>query len=629
VVATESNNKFKYAFLLSLITIACAMIIFILILVNQFGSFNILSRHDNPFVKPKIALLLSDYNFDFFRENKGNYQGIIDQWYNMIKEFDVKPVLLRDADLENGKELDSDILIIPSAVCLSEKQIAKIKAYVKNGGGLITSWAAGARRKGGSWRDWSFLEDIADLKIIKMDEKNPISMSFMTVNSDSPVTQGIPSGLRIDLDSDSSEILARSDRVDSFYSDWRLYPVISEKGYPPYTAMTHNHYGKGKVLWLGFNSNRLLTTKENRFFFKKLVSNAFSWMQNYPQGTIDNWAYGYKAAFLIDQDTEDQHKNTDNLVRIMVEEGFPGTFFCLSEIFEKDPNYLRRLIPKTIEIGSHLDTAQTLKDQDYNTQHRRIKKSVLSLKKLTGRDVIGLKPAEEIFDSNTIKVLMNLGFKYMIGNPKTSVAVPVIVTKDSIPKDVVRLEHLVFPPEGDFVLFPRIAHDDYKIMDDFKILDNSKILSILQADFHNIYNLGGIYIFAVHTQMFSTPPHMKVIQDMLRYVKNYDIWSLKGKDFAWWWVGRSKLENSVTSFDDDKFVITLKSKNSSKTMKNVGLTYYLGQEPEEVNVTDLTSGEKLEHKYDSGSRKLQIKVAMVKPQSRQKIEVSLKKPKEK
>jgi len=626
VIAVETNKKFKYIVLFSLITLASAFIIFILILINQFGIFNILSRHENPFVKPKVAILLSDYNFDFYKENKKGYQGIVDQWYNALKEQHIKPVLLRDTDLEAGKNLDADVLVLPSAVCLSDKQISVIKKFVKRGGGLMLNWAAGARRKGGTWRGWDFLEKMANIKIIKMDKKNPVNMTFLTVNSASPVTVGFPSGLRIDLATDSSELLARSDDVDAFYSDWRLYPVITEKGYPPYTAITHSEFGKGKVLWLGFNTNRLLSTRENKFFLRKLVSNSLNWMLGYPQGKIDNWAYGYHAAFFVDQDTEHEHKNTKNLIDAMVAAKVPGTFYCISGIFEGDPQYIKKYVPQDlIEIGSHLDTAQNLSGQSYSKQYKRIKRSQDSLTRLSGGNkVIGLKPAEEVFDNNTIKVLMDLGFTYMIGSPDTPVAVPVIVTLESVPKDVVKLEHLIFPPKGNFVLYPRMAHDDYYIMDEKKILDNDKILAVLKADFHNLYNLGGIYIFAVHTQMFTTDRHKIIYDKFFKYIKDYNLWMLRGKDFASWWSGRHNLEHKITAYDEDKFIIQLTSKNQGKTMKDVGLTYYVGGVPEKLSILDKTTGKALEHKYDPKNKSVNIRIPEVKPQSKMKIEVSLK-----
>jgi len=375
-------------------------------------------------------------------------------------------------------------------------------------------------------------------------------------------------------------------------------------------------------MWMGFNTNRLLLSKDNRFFLRKLISNTVNWMLNYPQGSVDNWPYGYQAAFLVDQDTEHEHKNTDNLIKTLVDENVPGTFYCISSIFEKDPTYLKK-VPSSIEIGSHLDTAQTLEGQSYSKQLERIKRSKLSLERLSGRKLVGLKPAEEIFDNNTINALMKLGFKYMIGNPQTTIAVPTVINKESISKDVVKLEHLLFPPKGDFVLFPRMPRDDYYVMVEKKIFDNEKILSILKADFHNTYNLGGIYIYALHTQLFSTNAHKTVSRDLIRYAKKYKVWMQKGKDFASWWVGRSNLEQQVTSFDDDKFIVTLRSRNPSKTMTNVSLSYYLGKAPKNISVVDLKSKEALDHTYMEDSKSIKIKVNEIKPKSKMKIEVSL------
>lgn len=616
----DRKRQGRYVFLLTLITVCASLIVFILILVNQFGYFNVTSAKDNPFVMPKVAIVLSDYNFDYFKENRDGYQENLDQWYKVFKEFNIKGEILRDKDLETGP-IDADILVLPSTVCMSDKQISNVKKYVKAGGGLIISWAAGSRRAGGSWRDWSFIEDLANVKMFKIDKTPTLNINFLTVNSRSPITTGIPSGLRIDLKADKSEILARGERVDSFYSDWRLFPIMSEKGYPPYLAITHAEYGKGKVVWFSFNTNRLLLTKGNRYFFSRIVRNTISWMMDQPVGNIDNWPYPHKGAFFIDEDTEHEPQNALVLGKIMAEENAPGTFFCISSLFEKYPHIIKQL-PDIIEIGSHLDSAANLKGNNYETQLKRIGDSKRSLEKIRGKPVVGLKPAEEVFDANTIKVLMKLGFKYMVANPETPLVVPTIIDRDSVPKDVVKLEHLLNPPEGNFVLFPRIAHDDYYIMVYKKILDNEKILSVLKADFQNIYNLGGIYIFAVHTQLFSLPQHSVVERKMIRYAKEHDVWIERGRVFADWWLKRSNLTQNITKSAPNKFDIRLTSSNQKDDVKDVGLTYYLPRKYENIRVTSLKTKEDLKYGFDEETKALSIHVPLIKAMSKERIEVS-------
>ena len=418
------DRKVRYILLLSTITISATLIFFILILVNQLGYFNVTSAKDNPFIQPKVSILLSNYNFDYFKDNQSGYQEIIDQWYDTLKGFNIRPKILKDKDLEG--DFDSDILILPSTVCLSLKEIESVKKFVRSGGGLIMSWAAGARREGGSFRDYEFIEDMTKAEVIKMETRGSLSISDITLNSASPITAGMPSGLRMNLSADNTEILARHKNVDSFYSDWRMYPITTTKGYPPYVAISHNEYGEGKVLWFTFNTNRLLLNDDNRTVFRKIVYNALLWMSNLPIGKLENWPFGHEMAFLMDQDTEHEHQNASISAAIIKEEGVSATFFCISSIFEKDPLFLKSL-PDSIEIGSHLDTAETLASQSYQKQYSRIKKSKDALEKLTGKKVVGLKAAEEIFDHNTIKTLIDLGFEYMIGGPNTPIAVPIVI----------------------------------------------------------------------------------------------------------------------------------------------------------------------------------------------------------
>jgi peptidoglycan/xylan/chitin deacetylase (PgdA/CDA1 family) len=340
---------------------------------------------------------------------------------------------------------------------------------------------------------------------------------------------------------------------------------------------------------------------------------------DYPVGSIDNWPSGLRSAFWVDQDTEHEFRNTENLIKVLKERDVPATFFCISSLAEKYPEVLKDL-PPGIEIGSHLDSAKTLENQDYKTQLERIKRSKETLEKVSGSKVIGLKPAEEIYDDNTIKILMKLGFRYMIGNPSTPAAVPVVIDRDNIPKEVIKLEQLLHQPSGDFVIFPRIPRDDYYIMVYKKILDNDKILSILKADFQNIHNLGGLYIFAVHTQLFSKKSHLKVISGLLDYAEKYKVWMTNGRELYNWWSARNNLTHKIFFVSDNGFKAQIASKNDDKHIGNVGLTYYLPDSYQKVLLKQSES-DRIDYSYDSKIGILRVNIKNISPRESLDIEV--------
>jgi peptidoglycan-N-acetylglucosamine deacetylase len=616
---TDKKRQVRYLALFSVILFSASIVIFILILVNQLGYFNVSSAKDNPFFKPKVSILLSDYSYQYYKDKGSYYQEMIDQWHQILKEENVSPKIIKDLDLEKGLTAETDILIMPSSACLSNAQIAAIKKFVSDGGGLIFSWAAGARREGGSWRGWEFVEELANIKIVSIDEKSPLQIDYITLKTDSPVMTGLPSGLRLDIRVDDSEIYARSNSYDAFYSEWRLYPAGAEKGYPPFTAINHSQYGKGKVLWFSFNTNRLLEGA-NRFVLSRIAYNAINWMMGYPLGSIDNWPGSKKGAFFVDQDTEHEPANARGLAKILSEEGGSATFFCISSLFEKEPAILKTLSP-SIEIGSHLDSAETLRGQPFETQLARIKKSKESLERITNKKVVGLKPAEEIYDNNTIRALLELDFLYMVTNPKTPVAVPAVISHDSIPKDIVKLEHILTPPASDFVIMPRLVRDDYLIVSTDKIVDKEKILAIMKTDFLNIYNLGGVYIMPVHTQILSSPQFSDVIRNLIRFAKKYDLWMATGSEIAQWWLSRSKLEHQITGYDQTGFTSTLTSRNS-KEIKGIGLTYYIGTGHTDISVEVNLENFTKNSLFDNKTGTLKVNLPLIKPS--EKINLKIK-----
>lgn len=617
----KRRPKSRFIFLFSTIAISSALIMFILILINQMGYFNVISASDNPFIKKRIGILVSDYNFGYFKANLGSYDSIIGQFETTFRKLGISPIEIKDKALEESQKLDLDMIVLPSTVCLSDKQIKSVKNFVKEGGGLIMSWASGARKKDCSWRGWDFVEELSGSTVVKFEQNLPSSMAFITVNSESPVTKGMPSGIRLSIDRDESDIIVRSPRTDAFFSDWRLNPSITEKGYPPYAAIIHSDYGKGKVLWFTFHTTRLLDV-DNLDFLSWIASNSIRWMLHFPQAKIDNWPYGFNSATIIDQDTEHQPENAANLIKVLKEEDVPATFFAISSLFDGKKDFFASL-PKSLELASHLDTDKTLEKQSYEKQRSRINDSKKVLEENSGRKVLGLKPAEEIFDNNTLLVLMDLGFKYMIGNPNIPVAVPIVIRRGAVPSDIVKIRSLLFPLSGDFVLMPRIANDDFHIMVRQKIMDPEKILSLLKADFQNIENLSGLYILAVHTQLLSNDKYIQVARQMIKHAKESGSWIQSGLRIAEWWLLKNNLNIGVNSLTDDGFTVSVKSDNKKDDIENVSITVFTPVSPRKVDVRDSESKERMEFLYDSDSKSMKIRVPLLKAQEKKVFKVKL------
>jgi len=156
---------------LGVTVLAAGLLIYLLLLESVIGNFSIHEaaprRAFEAVYTPKVALLNSDYTRHVNHLlNPRDSSRWVDRTLNSWRGFLLDPTRhlryddLTDAQLERG-ELDAyNVLILPSVRALSDGQIKHIKHFMAGGGNVLATWTPGVYRPDGSWRGWTFSEEV-------------------------------------------------------------------------------------------------------------------------------------------------------------------------------------------------------------------------------------------------------------------------------------------------------------------------------------------------------------------------------------------------------------------------------------------------------------------------------------
>src|SRR3972149_4063456 len=410
------------------LVLAFSSIIFLLFLQLWFGSFELgelLFRGARP-VKIKVAMLDSVYTSQELKKLGGDYSRLIGQWQALLEAMVDKKVSIEkisDGRLEKGLA-GFEVLLLPSALALSEKELEAIRAFVKEGGGLFISWASGTRAPDGSWRGWQFINELASVEVTPALTLESGQSLFTMLRSDSPLASGIEPGQRLTIIPRSQPLVAGASGYDAHWAR----PVLSQQEGKPKligarpiflearggygAAIAHRTSGRGRVVWVGFGLDSLSESFEDTRFFQQFLLNSFTWLAQRPVAAVKAWPADHQAAAVFSLDVEQDFPNALAAQQIFKEKGLQGSFFLVSELAKRHPDIVSRLAGVG-EIGVHGDIHKPFADEAYELQLKRLSTAKKELEKLSGQPVIGFRAPELGMDDNTIKAAATLDIKYV------------------------------------------------------------------------------------------------------------------------------------------------------------------------------------------------------------------------
>jgi peptidoglycan/xylan/chitin deacetylase (PgdA/CDA1 family) len=482
-----------------------------------------------------VTLYASRHTARYLAAHGGSYEQLVAPWRTLLRD---NKIAFRE--LSEPQQLDLStpgVLILPSAIALDDKEREQIRAFLARGGSVVATWATGTRDGAGQWFGHGFVEELFGVRV--HGEVTPDSEeTFLMPSGESPVTHRLAAGRRLWIGKLAEKPLRlEAPQIAARYFDWaRTVKNGVVNGAIAYGERDDKHHGARWAL-LGF--------AETAWTFQPaeigaLIGDLLDWLQHRPAVALAAWPHPYRAANLIEMDTEHGFPNALRFAREMERGGFTATFYCLTSEAVKHPDVVHRLAKKH-EIAYHADIHTGFKDRLPVDQAKRLDEMIGEMRTILGNTdkVTGFRAPTESYDATTEQLLVKKGITHHTADPSsTEVRLPFLSKNGP------------GAPMQALVVLPRTQRDDINYLE---TAHNPETLArALIADFDLAVEMGGLALLSVHTQHYdpASDAGARMIAAMPKLIQHAAqqrerVWTTNGGAIAEWWRSRERVR--VTS----------------------------------------------------------------------------------
>jgi peptidoglycan/xylan/chitin deacetylase (PgdA/CDA1 family) len=463
---------------------------------------------------------------DHFTKIGGNYETLLAPWRNYFSE---RRRAYKSVTTEAAlAKLKTGVLVLPSAVALSDAERKSILKFQENGGSILATWATGTRNDKGDWTGWQLLEQFGATFIGEI--PNDADTRQLILTGESPMSHTHPAGQRIWM-AKTPEMLLRikGDMSAGRLMNWARIADDSRKQEGAIVYSESPESGARSAVF-AFSENAW----ESRPFAAQLfIDDTIKWLLHEAVAVRAAWPNGKRAANVIEMDTEDGFANSLEFAALMQKNAVPATCYLLTSIAKSLPQVVTSLA-KTCEIALHGDVHDSFKSQPASQQLKRIADMKSDVASLLGSNtkVLGFRAPTEGYDKTTEALLHKSGFKHHAADPQRSEArLPLFA---GIPET---------EPGTDLVVLPRTQRDDINFAS--QNLSAEQTSKAMIDDFDEVVRTGSLGWLSVHSQNFA--PNSVLATAFPEYLahlrKNQSrVWMATANQVTDWWINRERFK---------------------------------------------------------------------------------------
>ena len=528
------------------------------------------------------------------------------RWRVLLQGAGYKTEAIGDAQLEAGLDKYA-ALILPSVVCLGDAARVEIERYVRAGGGVVATWALGARDQRGEWRGYDFLQTLTGAIRFEIDAKSP--PWFVSVRSGSPLGAGLPGGSRMQVTSlERLETTALD--VDAFWSDAGLRP--RSPGWPDdyQGAAVTRQLGEGRVVWLGFHESSSVTEEADRS--SALLLNGVAWAAGRPLVAVEPWPQPFSHAILVAVDVAEYPDRARRLATATAEARVPATFFV-------DPSLTSdRGLVGELKAAGELALKWRHESEAGRARHALDRLNLdwarLALWSRSAVWARGVRPFGDTLDQAGSEFLSEAGVRYFLAAGGVDSVLP-------------KARSVRRPPEwltgeGSVVALGRSTDDDLHLSPlGLEGLNPEWIVRRVVDDSEGVGRLGGLYVLSLHTQGLGGPEYLPALRAILSQLAASSAWVARGGDVAEWWSARSRITASLSSPSAASLRIEVVS-GASQPLENLALALYPGALRGVPSVQSMSPGPPPQVTVDAAGQRLKIALPRLDPGRAVRFELS-------
>ena len=450
------------------------------------------------------------------------------------------------------------------------------------------------------------MSEVFGLKFSKEIDRNEVT-KIHTLRGDLPITANIPTGFPLKVATwdrpMSVEVIDPRTTQASFWYNYRLQDGLSRDQIKKSAGIVYGTYGNGRFVWMGFEINSVIGVQEDYVYFDRLFNNCIHWLNYEPTAYVKDWPSGYDAAAIITPVIGDDPNEINNLLDVLRKEKVKASFYVKPSEAEANKSLIKSVskygnVGALVDIGylnSINDTVNTL--NDYDTQLQKLKDAQSSIQSITNKPVKGFMPYYGLYDQNTIKALINSGYKYVLTDS---------LTDRSVPRTIVR---------GDSVLtsITKTARDDYEVIRDFGLTNPNFQYYTYQEDVDRVLFEGGLYVMKMHTAYQCKPDNIGVVKNTIDDLKKKNFWITTPEEVTKWWTHRNYVEVRVRKRGETRIALTV-SNPGTEVASNLVIMVNLNEPAKNISLSTEIIGTKIAKiQYDKSSHIIYVYINDLQP----------------
>lgn len=489
--------------------------------ITMHGAFGF-----SPSASKNVMLYASPASKAYYTQIGGNYEMLLSPWRNYFanRKLDYKE-LKEPAQLRDYR---GGVLVVPSALALSDEERAEIQSFRSRGGALLATWASGSRNGKGEWAGWQFLESLG----VKMVGEIPANaeIGHLIVNGESPVSHQLPAGQRIGLTRTAETLLrAKGEMTAARFMNWSRItdPERRDEG-----AILYAETGVSRSAYFAFAESAWESHPQLMY---DVIDDTLQWLQRDPAIVRAAWPNGKRAAQIMEMDTEEGFPNALVFADMMRAIDYRATFYVLTSVGRRYPEVMSQLA-RQFEIGYHADVHDSFKGQPAKLQEQRmqIMRTEMSTVIPDISGLTGFRAPLEGYDETTEQLLQKFGIRHHAADPSRSDARLPLLAKL---KGVETADALV--------VLPRTQRDDINLSGPNMMA--AQVTTALIDDFNLALDNGALGLLSVHSQNFWPQGTLaSAMPAFLDHVKQYrsQMWLASAGQVADWWRDRERFKLS-------------------------------------------------------------------------------------
>lgn len=454
-------------------------------------------------------------------------------WETFLRKYKIPFQRVDSADqLEKAQP---GVLVLPSAVALSERERRAIVDFRARGGGILSSWLTGVRSEKGAWLGFDFMASALDVKVIGDTQANEDD-NFMMPYGDTAVTHSLPAGLRIWLDRPKEWYPLRllGAHPAAQIMDWSRTMLPDKQN----TAVVFDERKQtsgllSRSVVLGYPERLWLSSDPKAL--EAIAHNALMWLLRQPDAYISAWPHPYASAMVLAVDSPDVIVNIDlDFAKSAEAAGGWATYYVLTENAVKSADTLKALKSRGHEIAYLAEHYVGFKRQSSGTQAKRLD-TMRDEMKTAGVEIAanaGFHAPMESYDKVTERLLMELGFDHYVSfMDVTDARLPFFAVPDEG----------VAQPANALVVLPRTQGGPEDSEDDG---GPENVLKTYLAELNLSEKMAALSVVRIPNQTMLGAPELAVFFKDMK-ARHDRMWMATGGQIANWWRERDRVSISL------------------------------------------------------------------------------------